>query len=65
MQLKIFPVHLTIWTINIYPLTILCKALLNIIGEKGAMSNINYYNSIIIIIYEDVIHNYNITFNIA
>ena len=37
-------VHLAIWTVNICPLTILYKALLNIIGGKGAISNINYYH---------------------
>ena len=37
-------VYLTIWTINICTLTILYKALLKIIGGKGAISNINYYH---------------------
>ena len=40
-------VYLTIWTINISPLTVLYKALSNIIGGKGAISNINH-NIIII-----------------
>ena len=35
-------VYLTVYTINIYPLTTLRNALLNIIGGKGALSNINY-----------------------
>ena len=34
----------TIWTINICLLTIFYKALLNIIGGKGAISNINYHH---------------------
>ena len=44
-------VYLTIWIINICPLTYLYKAFLNIIGGKGAMSNIKYqiWNIIIII----------------
>ena len=36
-------VYFTIWTINICLLTFF-KALLNIIGGKGAISNINYYH---------------------
>ena len=36
-------VYFTIWTIDICPLTILHKALLNIIGGKGGISNIKYY----------------------
>ena len=36
-------VYLTTWTINNRPLTFF-KALLNIIGGKGAISNINYYH---------------------
>ena len=36
-------VYLTIWTINICPLTIRYNALLNIIGGKGAIANIKYY----------------------
>ena len=35
-------VYLIIWTINICPLTIIYEVLLNIIGGKGALSNINY-----------------------
>ena len=39
-QLKtlLFQVYLTIWTINICPLTFFHKALLNIIGGRGAIS---------------------------
>ena len=36
-------VYLTLRTIDIYPLTFLNEVLLNIIGEKGSISNINYY----------------------
>ena len=51
LETLLFRVYLTIWTINICPLTILCKGLLNIIiGGKGAISNINYYRIIIVII---------------
>ena len=38
--------YLTMWTINNCPLTFF-KALLNTIGVKGAISNINYYIIII------------------
>ena len=36
-------VYLTVRTIDIYPLTFFNEVLLNIIGEKGSISNINYY----------------------
>ena len=36
-------VNLTIQTINICSLSIIYKALLNIIGGKGVISNVNYY----------------------
>ena len=39
-------VYLTMWTINILPLTTLYETLLNIIGGKGAVPNINYYQII-------------------
>ena len=42
-------VYFTVWTINVSPLTVLYKALSNIIGGKGAISNINH--NIIIINY--------------
>ena len=36
-------VKLTVWTINICPMTILYKAFENIMGGKGAILNINYH----------------------
>ena len=43
IQFNSIQFNLNISIIKISPLTIIYRALLNIIGGKGAISNINYY----------------------